>query len=69
MTSYRGIETVDCVGIQPSAEPVHGYVKTTNRIDSFESKENALSGPSSSVNPWSDKPSSASNPINLSASF
>lgn len=24
MTSYRGIETVDCVGMQPSVEPAHG---------------------------------------------
>ena len=24
MTSYRGVEIVDCVGMQPVAEPAHG---------------------------------------------
>ncbi len=24
MTSYRGVETVDCVGMQPSVEPARG---------------------------------------------
>ncbi len=32
MTSYRGVEATDCVGMQPFVEPAMGYAVTTNRL-------------------------------------
>lgn len=40
--SYRGYEAIGCFGSQSFVEPAMGCARTTNRIDSEKSKENAI---------------------------
>lgn len=46
MISYRGIEAIDCFGMQPIVEPDLGfYAVTSNRIGSLGLNENAFQEP------------------------